>query len=204
MTDIYHVKVQLMSAAKHLLTKAETLSALDALSGDGDLGLTVEKVCKAITSRVEQNKDEDIGKLFMEIALAVSKEAPSTMGTLIAFGFMNLAKREKGKKQISDRDIAQIPKWMAETIAEKGKAKLGDKTILDALIPMGEIAATEFEKTSDLKKSFAIAAKEAIQSAENTKGLVANAGRAKWIGKRAAENPDPGAMLCAFVAELYV
>jgi len=88
-------------------------------------------------------------------------------------------------------------------IREKGKAELGDKTILDALIPMSEAVAAEYNNGSELKHCFHRGAEAARRGAESTAGMIPKAGRAQWIGERVKDNQDGGAVFCALVAEIF-
>ncbi len=140
--------------------------------------------------------------LMMKAALACNKAAPSTMGTLISSGMMALAKTAKGKSELSDAEVVAVPRQFAEAIMQRGKAKPGDKTILDALVPMADAVEAEFAKNGDLKTAYSAGAKAADEGAKATSGMLAAAGRAKWLGERARENPDGGAVLCAIIAKI--
>ena len=86
----------------------------------------------------------------------------------------------------------------------RGGAKLGDKTILDALCPMAETVEREFSQGSALKAAFSAGAETAKTAAKGTAGMRAAAGRAKWLGERAVEYPDGGAVLCGIIAQALV
>ena len=184
--------------------KADYLGELDGKSGDGDLGLSMKAAFRAIKNSVDSSLGDDLGKTMMEAAIACNKAAPSTMGTLISAGLMNTARSIKGKKILTDEDIIRIPRLFADGIMQRGKAKLGDKTILDALAPMAETAEMAFSSGVSIEEAFLQAAEKARESAEKTAGMKANVGRAHWLGDRAAAYPDGGAMLCAIVANAVV
>jgi dihydroxyacetone kinase len=116
---------------------------------------------------------------------------------------MAIAREMKGKAELDPADISRIPKIMADSIKEKGKAESGDKTILDALIPMSEAVSGEFSRGSDIRECFHKGAEAARKGAERTAGMLPKAGRAQWIGERVRGNQDGGAVLCATVAELF-
>ena len=182
----------------------ETLSRLDGLSGDGDLGESMEKSANAVIDTVTSKEYQNIGELLMKTAMAMNKAAPSTLGTLLSGAVMAVAKEMKGKEELEEKHVCRIPLIMAESIKEKGKANLGDKTILDALIPMSEAVNLELEEGGELKRCFHRGAKAAGIGAQSTVGMIPKAGRAQWIGERVKNNLDGGAMLCALVAELFL
>lgn len=82
----------------------------------------------------------------------------------------------------------------------RGKAQRGDKTILDALLPMAEAVEKSFAETGCLSAALQAGAQAAKEGAEGTCGMLAKTGRARWLGERAREHMDAGAALCALVA----
>ena len=122
------------------------------------------------------------------------------MGTLVSSGIMAVAKAWKGKEQVGDAELAAIPRQFADAMMARGKAQVGDKTILDALVPMAEAVEAAFAENGDLAAAFAAGAEAAQKGAQATCGMLAKTGRARWIGERARENMDGGAALCAPVA----
>jgi len=204
MYDIEKIKEILLLISKRIDININYFTELDTLSGDGDFGITLSKIAFVIRGTIDNYHSDDIGMLLKKIALSINKSAPSTMGTLISASVLSLAKEFEESTEISEKQISLIPQKMAQTIQEKGKAEIGEKTVLDALAPMGEAAAAEFLLSGNLKFSIKKAAEAAIKGAEGTKGMIAKAGRAQWIGERAKSNPDPGAMLCAKIAELFL
>ena len=180
----------------------ETLLAeLDGLSGDGDLGITAVKLSEAL-EKMAQSDITDLGMLFMKTGMEMNKQAPSTMGTLLAAGVMSLGKQFKGQTDLADEDLAAIPQLLAEEIKKRGKASLGDKTILDALIPMADAVRETFAETGDIKEAYRKGANAAETGAGQTRGMIAKTGRASWIADRTKDNLDGGAVLCAKIAEL--
>lgn len=180
------------------------LGELDGHSGDGDLGFSMESAFGAIKAAADAYEGTEITQCLMKAAMDCNKAAPSTMGTLVSAGVMGIAKASKGKEALSDEDVAKLPGVIADAIMARGKAKLGDKTILDALIPMSEEVVKALEGGASLKDAYVKGAAVAREKAEATAGMQAQAGRAKWLGERAAEYPDGGAIMCAILAESLV
>jgi dihydroxyacetone kinase-like protein len=114
----------------------EFLIDLDSKTGDGDLGLTMSKGFSAAYEAVKSSNAADVGKVFVMAGIAISKAAPSTMGTLMATGFMRGGKANENVVKISTKEMADF--WIAfsKGIAERGKAVEGDKTILDVAAPI--------------------------------------------------------------------
>lgn len=184
----------------------ETLTEADSRLGDGDMGITMGKgtaaVERILCSREEkESQTGDMTKLFMECAMEWNRYAPSTLGTLISFGAMAVGKELNHKSLVEEGEIPGLVKVFADTIAKKGKAGTGDKTILDALYPYEETLGSSYEETGNLRKSLEKAARAAKQGMERTKGMTARTGRASWLNARNREYPDAGAVLMAIVGE---
>lgn len=200
MYDIADLKAVFSKAAAILDANVDELARLDGLSGDGDLGASMSAAGQAMQAAVSAEENTDLGAVLMKAAMACNKAAPSTMGTLISSGVMALAKASKGKTSLSAADLVTFPRLFAEAIMARGKSQLGDKTILDALLPMADAVEASFAGNADLQAAFAAGAAAAQAGAEATCGMLAKVGRAHWIGERAKDNMDGGAALCAILA----
>ncbi len=195
------IKARILKVCADVIAQKETLGDLDSKSGDGDLGMSMEAAFSAIRESCQAYEGDDLGAMLMKAALACNRAAPSTMGTLISSGIMSLAKTCKGQSGLEDDQIITLPRIFTEGVQTRGKAKLGDKTILDALLPMCDALEAAYADGAGLQASFAAGAAAADKAAEATRGMQAKTGRAKWLGKRAAEHPDAGAKLCAIAAQ---
>lgn len=201
MYGIEQVKQVLARVADALANGSARLAELDGLSGDGDLGASMEAASAAVVQAAQAFEGDDIGAMLMKAAMACNKAAPSTMGTLLSGGMMALAKAAKGKTALEDGEVAAMPRLFAEAIMARGKAQRGDKTILDALLPMAEAVEAAFAEQGQLGPAMQAGAQAAREGAQATCGMLAKTGRAHWLGERAREHMDAGAALCALVAE---
>ena len=104
----------------------------DAKIGDGDLGITILNGLEEINHSIS-NFTDDLGYNFMICSQAFVKKSGSSFGTLVAFSFMNVSKYLKGKNKCSHDEIIKIFEIILTTILERGKTKLGDKTIADTI-----------------------------------------------------------------------
>lgn len=180
----------------------ERFTEADSRLGDGDMGSSMDKGAAALEKFLdsEEGKTEDLTMLFLGCAADFNRAAPSTLGTLISFGLMAAGKQLGHKSTLKEDEIPVLAQLFADTIALRGKAKPGDKTILDALYPLVETLQANYEKEG-LEAALAAAAKAAKAGMESTKGVKAKMGRAKWLDTRNMEYPDAGAVLCVTVAE---
>ncbi|EMS74222.1 dihydroxyacetone kinase subunit L [Ruminiclostridium cellobioparum] len=188
-------------SAEVALSLKELLTELDSRSGDGDLGITMEKSAHALMIEICKYEGKDIGEFLIKSAMSVNRAAPSTMGTLLSCSIMELGKEFKGSEEITCEQIVKVPAVIVDAIMKRGKANRGDKTILDALIPLADVLQASYARDMNLKLALKEAASAAAKGANRTKGMIAKVGRAKWIGERSRDYPDGGAVLCAVLIE---
>lgn len=201
MYRIDDVRCVIDKAARAVFDQRDYLGELDGKSGDGDLGLSMELAFEALRSTAVEYNGTSISDMLTKAAMNCNRAAPSTMGTLLSAGILSIAKAAKGRETLLDEDVVRLPRIFAEAIMVRGKAKPGDKTILDAMLPLADTLEAAFAGGLPIGEAFHQAAKTARRAAESTAGIRAAAGRAKWLGDRAAEYPDGGAILCAVIAE---
>jgi dihydroxyacetone kinase-like protein len=117
---------------------SEEVGQLDAIIGDGDMGVTVELGSKAMTDYLANPAEEDIGKLLMKCGMQINKASPSTFGTLLASAFMEAGKAALGRNEIGVEDLPLLGQAAIGGIKKRGKAEVGEKTMLDSLVPAVE------------------------------------------------------------------
>lgn len=179
----------------------EWLCELDGKAGDGDLGITMELGAQAVEKLLPDLQEEDIGSLLEKCGSAFNKAAPSTMGTLIAASFLCAGKAAKGRWELTPKDLIELAHKVIEEIMARGKASLGDKTILDALVPAVEAMERSINAGGALKEAATAAACAAVNGVEATVGMKARVGRASWLGDRSCGYPDGGAVVCQIVVQ---
>ncbi|WP_421697307.1 dihydroxyacetone kinase family protein [Ancylobacter sp.] len=172
----------------------EFLIALDGKVGDSDLGITMAKSFAAAADTVTaEGAAAGLTKLLRSAGAIMAKTAPSTMGTLTATGFLRGAKALEGAEAIGTPEAAAFWRAFATGIAERGKAKLGDKTILDVLDPV----AGALEQAAASGLALAPALKQAADAAdaalERTKTMVAQHGKAAAFQEKTVGLQDAGA-----------
>lgn len=187
-----------------LQTQKDYLTSLDQAMGDGDMGITLGKIGQALEAYAQETATDDIGKFLAGAGMAANKAAPSTMGTLLATALMRAGKAVKGKTELSTDDLAEIFQAADLGIQERGKAKPGDKTVVDALHP----AAEAFAEALAAGASPGEAAAKALQAAETGRDAVtplrSKIGRASWVGERTEGKVDPGCEAFVMVLEKII
>jgi len=171
---------------------SDYLTELDQAIGDGDAGITVSKLSRALLDYCEAKPDEDIGAFLVRAGMEVNRAAPSTLGTLTATALMRAGKASKGKTALSPQDLALLFCATDEGVRQRGKANLGDKTLVDALQPAAEAFASVVAEGSSVSRAL----DEAVKAAENGRDRVtpkrSKIGRASWVGERTEGQVDPG------------
>lgn len=193
---------------KAMCENKDYLIQLDSVVGDGDLGLTMSDGFVAAYQAAKKSEDQDVGKLLYQAGKAMSIAVPSTMGTLMASGWMQAGKELKGKTELTEFEIVEVFEAYEEGVIHRGKAKVGDKTFLDGLHPAVEKMKSVLANGGTLLKAAESARKEAEKGFENTTTMLAVHGRAATRGEASRKLEDPGAavavlMMKAFEKSLY-
>lgn len=171
----------------------EALIALDGHVGDSDLGITMNNAFVAAADNVAAGSDILIGKTLQQAGMAIAKAAPSTMGTLTATGFMRAGKALTDATELGTREFAQFWQAYHDGIAERGKAKPGDKTLLDVLGPIAASLAASASQAEPLQTALDAATEAARQALEATRQMVAQHGKAACFPDKSIGLQDAGA-----------
>lgn len=185
--------------AKVMEQEKQYLIELDGAMGDGDLGLTMTSGFKGIYEEVDNIDSDDIGTLLMKLGMKMNSIVPSTMGTLISTCFLKSGKEVKGKTEIELSDIAKMGRTSVNGVMERGKAKIGEKTMLDALNPAVEALEKALDQKLDLKQAIEKSYEAAKAGAENTKIIKSVHGRAAYYGEKSLGRYDSGAVAVMFI-----
>lgn len=178
----------------------EFLIALDGKVGDSDLGITMAKSFAAAADAVAAEGEEaGLSKLLRTAGATMARTAPSTMGTLTATGFLRASKAVEGLDALDTEALAQFWRAYTDGIAERGKAKVGDKTLLDVLDPLTSALEAEAEKGTGLTDALSSAARVAEDALEATKAMVAQHGKAAAFQEKTIGLQDAGATVGFFL-----
>lgn len=181
----------------------EEFRSLDAAVGDGDLGITVEAAARAVREALAQEGDDLTVAAAMRVsAQAIAKANPSTMSALLAAGLLQGA-QEVGADPVDVDGAAAAGSAFLSAVATKGKAERGDKTMLDALGPAIDAVAARAERGGDGPAAVGAAVEAAERGVAETTPLAGRKGRARWIGERSKDHPDPGAVVALRFLEAW-
>lgn len=173
--------------------ESEHLCRMDALLGDGDLGLTMKKGFSELPGILEAMPEDDIGKRLMMGGMKLSSIVPSTMGTLMSSGLMGAGKAVMGKSELDADGFVAFLAGFEGGIIRRGKCSRGDCTILDAIGPAREAAEETREKTGNLPQIVSAALAGAEAGVEATKEMLPRFGKALVQREKARGVADQGA-----------
>ncbi len=179
--------------------KKEELIRLDGAVGDADLGLTMEKGFAAAREESARLEEPDVGKLALKIGAVIARAAPSTMGTLVATGFMSGGKAAGGRKALGLPEVAAFFEAFVAGIMQRGKAKPGEKTLLDVLHPAAEALKQAAAEGADLKEGFRRCRQAAARGLEASRDMVAQHGRVAYYQEQSRGKEDPGAVAASYI-----
>ena len=185
---------RLKNACAAVTAAEDELTEIDSRFGDADHGLTMTKIAHAIEGAVD-GADSTLQELLDDAAMAVMS---LNGGSAVPLWNTWLDGMQEGAPEADEVDIPGIQAIFAralEEIDDMSGAKVGDKTMMDALIPASEAVAAY--GGSDENELFAAAAKAAMEGAEASKQFVSKFGRAKSYGTKTIGTPDAGAMSMA-------
>ncbi len=188
-------------AAQTLVGQRDYLTSLDQAMGDGDMGITMGKIGEALLEYVDANPIDDIGKYLFQLGTATNKAAPSTMGTLTAGALMSAGKVVRGQTELGATELIAMFQAADEGIQTRGKAKPGDKTIIDAMHPASEAFAKAVEAGASLQEAGTAAVRAAAAGRDSVTPLRSRVGRASWVGERTEGKVDAGCAMFVLVLQ---
>jgi dihydroxyacetone kinase-like protein len=170
------------------------LTKLDSEIGDGDHGTNMHRGFQAALERLDGAEPSTPADALKAVSMALVGKVGGAAGPLYGTAFLRASTALQGKDEVSAEDAAAALEAALGGIKQRGKAEVGDKTIVDALEPAAE-AAKEAAGSADASVAAVLraAAEAAAEGVEATKPLTARRGRASYLGARAQGHQDPGA-----------
>jgi len=175
-----------------LLASQERLLSLDQAVGDGDLGITLAKVAVALQEYVKVSPLDDLGKFIANAGMAANRVGSSSFGTLLATALMRAGKEVRGQAALTPEHLASMLNAASQGVLERGKASLGDKTLVDALQPAAEAFTQAVQFGVPLSEAGLLMVRAAEAGRDRVTPLQCKIGRASWLGERTIGQVDPG------------
>jgi len=169
------------------------LTRLDSEIGDGDHGNNMHRGFQAALERLEGTDPPTPADALKAVSMALISKVGGAAGPLYGTAFLRASTAISGKEDLSPQDVAGALEAALSGVKQRGKAEVGDKTMVDALEPAAEAAKEAASAGSGAGEVFRAAAGAADEGAEATVPLTAKRGRASYLGARSAGHMDPGA-----------
>ena len=174
----------------------DELNTRDGAVGDGDLGITMSRGTREVIEQIDGLPD-DVGMAFLKTAQAFTKTSASTFGTLVATGLMAAAKATKGRTEVPWTEMPALIETAVQDMMARGKANLGDKTVLDGLTAIqAAISGPE-----DPGEQLAAASQAVTGALDVFRDKPNKVGRARIFADKTIGRDDPGMIALFRVVE---
>jgi dihydroxyacetone kinase-like protein len=186
-----------IAAVRHALLASEgDIESLDRAIGDGDHFVNVRRGCEVLVALSPLLEGLSCAQAFQQIGSKLLSTIGGASGPLFASLFMAMGKELDGTEAPDARHFARAFAAGVDAIRNRGKADVGEKTMLDVLIPVSRLLVRLSDSGADLDTLTAKVKAEALGGMLATKDMVATKGRAHFLGERAIGHIDPGAKTC--------
>jgi dihydroxyacetone kinase-like protein len=204
-SSIADVDLVLRAMAETIVANEKYFSELDAVAADGDFGSSLARGFEVVLKDFATFDRANVGTLLKKVALVISGKIGGTSGPLWGTAFLRAGATAGDRVTLAPADLIAMLRAAAAGIQQRGGAQLGDKTLLDALVPAIDSLEADLANP-DGTADHGIAAVQraadvATRAAEATTGLVAKKGRAAYTGERSIGSPDPGAVAIGVILQ---
>jgi dihydroxyacetone kinase phosphoprotein-dependent L subunit len=183
--------------AKTIVDNAEYFAQLDSIVGDGDFGFSLRNGFEVVQSDLDSFDHSSVGAVLKKIGLTISGKVGGVSGPIWGTAFLRAGITAGDKTELTPEDVIAMLRASIEGIKQRGQSDLGDKTLLDALVPAvdsleasiadpamhGDHGVAAIQKAADV----------AVKAAEDTAPMIAKRGRAAYTGERSIGSVDAGA-----------
>jgi len=189
--------------AETLEREKDYLSELDGAIGDGDHGVNMAKCFREVRKKLAGSEEADIGALLDKVGKVILNAVGGAMGALYGTFFLKASKEAKGKREVGLDDLIRMFEAAEAAIVAMGKARPGDKTLLDTLDPALKALKEAQAEGKPLLEALAAFSEAARKGAESTQAMIAKIGRSSRLGERTIGHQDAGATSCYFILDAF-
>jgi phosphoenolpyruvate---glycerone phosphotransferase subunit DhaL len=181
------------ASQKAFADNRQQLTELDSAVGDGDFGISLDRGFTAVQTELSANPPADLRSVFQNVAGVLIRTMGGTSGPLLGTFFLRAGATCAGKSELAPADVVALFHAGVDGIQQRGKAALGDKTMLDALLPAVDAMRRALNAGNDLDQILERGAAAAEAGMQATKTMQARKGRGSYLGDRSVGHQDPGA-----------
>lgn len=196
--DVTWARAWVQASAAVVAENRIALIDLDRAIGDGDHGENLDRGYTAVLAALTDAETATVGEVFAVVAKTLMSTVGGAAGPLYGTAYLRAAKAA-AVEQLDAAAVAEVLAAALGGIVARGKAEVGDKTMVDAWSPAADAARDVAAAGGSAVEALAAAADAAEQGAAATEPLVARKGRASYLGERSAGHRDPGAQSSALL-----
>lgn len=189
----------LQSVATVIEQNKDYLTELDSAIGDADHGINMNRGFQKVVSQLATVADKDIGSIFKTVSMTLISSVGGASGPLYGTMFLRGSTAVANKSELMDEDMVLLFEAFVDGVVQRGKANLGDKTMLDSLAPATEAFKQAIAANLTTVEALEKAVAAAEEGMKNTIPIVAKKGRSSYLGDRSAGHQDPGATSVYFI-----
>ncbi len=179
--------------AAQIAEQKDYLTQLDSAIGDADHGANMDRGFQAVLAKKTELQSSDIGALLKGVAMTLISKVGGASGALYGTFFLQASTTALGKTELSPSEFGSLLEKGLAGVVSRGKAAIGDKTMVDAFQPAVNAYKHSVESGKTLEEALSNAVSAAEEGLKSTVPLVARKGRASYLGERSAGHADPGA-----------
>jgi dihydroxyacetone kinase/dihydroxyacetone kinase-like protein len=195
------VETVVRTIAETAIENEKYFGDLDAVVGDGDFGYSLARGFEKLLEGWDDVDRSNPGAFLKRAGMIITSRIGGTSGPIWGTAFMRAGMTAGDQEALTSDQVVAMLRASIEGIKARGQSDVGDKTLLDALVPMTDRLETELQSGADAGKALEAMAQTARESAEATEDLVAKRGRAAYTGERSKGSVDAGAMAVAVITE---
>ncbi len=196
-----HVELIVRTIAETAVENEKYFGDLDAVVGDGDLGYSLARGFEKLLEGWDDIDRADTSTFLKRAGMIITSRIGGTSGPIWGTAFMKAGIAAGGADTLTADQVVPMLRAATDGIKVRGQSDVGDKTLLDVLVPMTDEIDRQLAAGSDMAKTLAAASRVAREAAEATSEMVAKRGRASYTGERSVGSVDAGGMAVAVIVE---
>jgi dihydroxyacetone kinase-like protein len=195
------VELVVRTIAETAIENEKYFGDLDSVVGDGDFGYSLARGFEKLLEGWDDLDRTDIGTFLKRSGMMISSRIGGTSGPIWGTAFIRAGMTAGTTDRLTGEQVISMLRAASEGIKARGQSDLGDKTLLDTLVPMTDRLESQLQSGADGDEALKAAAVTARETAEATQEMVAKRGRAAYTGERSRGSVDAGAMAVAVITE---
>ena len=195
------VELVVRTIAQTAIDNEKYFGDLDSVVGDGDFGYSLARGFEKLLEGWDELDRTDAGTFLKRCGMVIASRIGGTSGPLWGTAFMRAGAAAGNTEDLSGEQVVAMLRAAVEGIKARGQSDVGDKTLLDALVPLTDRLEQELAGGAGAAEALRAASATAREAAEATGTMVAKRGRASYTGERSRGSVDAGAIAVALLAE---